>query len=215
MTDRQTEDKRHRLMEMQEHPERYTDEQWEALLADEEVCGFAEDMAQIRRAFVKQQDTTADTDAAWEAFCRKHPPTTRRWMRAAAATIGVLLLSGMALAAVMKWGFFRGTDRQATRMQTPQTEQVVPTDTTHALPAAPKDSLQTAPVVFEDTELGTILDQMAAHYHVRLVFNSEQARHLRLYYNWDRNAPLQRQIDLLNGFDRIHLTLSDSTLTID
>lgn len=215
MTNEQTENKRRRLMEMQEHPGQYTDEQWQALLADEEVRAFAEELAQARRAFISEQAEPVDTDAAWEAFCREHPAATRRWPRAAAVTIGVLLLSGMALAAVVRWGILRPADHRAGTKQTQQTEQVMAADTTGGVPAAPKDSLDTAPVIFEDAELGAILDQMAAHYRVRLVFNSEQTRHLRLYYNWDRSAPLQRQIDLLNGFDRIHLTLSDNTLTID
>ena len=42
------EEKRQMFFDMQEHPDRYTDEQVERLLADEDVKDFFHDMAMVR-----------------------------------------------------------------------------------------------------------------------------------------------------------------------
>lgn len=48
------EEKRQMFFDMQEHPDRYTDEQVELLLADEDVKDFFHDMAMVRMAMKKK-----------------------------------------------------------------------------------------------------------------------------------------------------------------
>lgn len=48
------EEKRQMFFDMQEHPDRYTDEQVERLLADEDVKDFFHDMAMVRMAMKKK-----------------------------------------------------------------------------------------------------------------------------------------------------------------
>lgn len=48
------EEKRQMFFDMQEHPDRYTDEQVESLLADEDVKDFFHDMAMVRMAMKKK-----------------------------------------------------------------------------------------------------------------------------------------------------------------
>lgn len=48
------EEKRQMFFDMQEHPDRYTDEQVERLLADEDVKDFFHDMAMVRMAMKKE-----------------------------------------------------------------------------------------------------------------------------------------------------------------
>lgn len=48
------EEKRQMFLDMQEHPDRYTDEQVERLLADEDVKVFFHDMAMVRMAMKKE-----------------------------------------------------------------------------------------------------------------------------------------------------------------
>lgn len=50
MTNMNKDEKRLMLFDMQEHPEKYTDEQVEHLLADEEVKEFLRDLAMARMA---------------------------------------------------------------------------------------------------------------------------------------------------------------------
>lgn len=48
------EEKRQMFFDMQEHPDRYTDEQVERLLADKDVKDFFHDMAMVRMAMKKE-----------------------------------------------------------------------------------------------------------------------------------------------------------------
>jgi hypothetical protein len=66
-------EKRLMLFDMQEHPEKYTDEQVADLLADAEVKEFLRDMAMARMAVKKANPQKVDVDEAWkESFCKKH-----------------------------------------------------------------------------------------------------------------------------------------------
>ena len=103
-------EKRLMLFDMQEHPEKYTDEQVERLLADEEAQEFLRDLAMARMAGKKATPKKVDVDKAWKEFSEKHnkaksisngtnTPYHNR-MQIAASIIGIIFLSGVALAVV-------------------------------------------------------------------------------------------------------------------
>ena len=56
---------------------------------------------------------------------------------------------------------------------------------------------------------------MADYYHKELIFNNDNSRHLRLYFNWNKKEDLQQNIKLLNGFSRINITCTDNTITVE
>ena len=64
-TNMSKEEKRMMLFDMQEHPEKYTDEQVERLLADEEVKEFFHELAMARMAGKKANPKEVDVDGAW------------------------------------------------------------------------------------------------------------------------------------------------------
>ena len=66
MTNMSKEEKRMMLFDMQEHPEKYTDEQVERLLADEEVKEFFHELAMARMAGKKANPKEVDVDGAWK-----------------------------------------------------------------------------------------------------------------------------------------------------
>lgn len=209
-------DKRAMFLDMQDHPEKYTDEQITALLADDDIKAFAETLAMSKRAMMRQEPDPVDVDAAWQQFAEAHSLPRRNRYKIAAVTTGIVFLSGMALAAVVRWGIFAPTNRNADQPQKPQTERVITTDSlSQDSVAAPKDSVDRSPVTFEDAELGTILTQMGAFYHVNVTFGKEASRHIRLYFQWDKHLDLQQQIDLLNAFDRINITLQGNSLNVE
>ncbi len=49
------EEKRQMFFDMQEHPDRYTDEQVKRLLADEDMKDFFHDMAMVRMAMARKE----------------------------------------------------------------------------------------------------------------------------------------------------------------
>lgn len=209
-------DKRAMFLDMQDHPEKYTDEQITALLADDDIKALAETLAMSKRAVMRQTSEHVDVDEAWQQFAEAHSLPRRNRYKIAAVTTGIVFLSGIALAAVVRWGIFAPTNRNTDQPQKPQTERVITTDSlSQDSVAAPKDSVDRSPVTFEDAELGTILTQMGAFYHVNVTFGKEASRHIRLYFQWDKHLDLQQQIDLLNAFDRINITLQGNSLNVE
>ena len=74
MTNMSKEEKRMMLFDMQEHPEKYTDEQVERLLDDEEVKEFFHELAMARMAGKKANPKDVDVDEAWKEFVQAHLP---------------------------------------------------------------------------------------------------------------------------------------------
>ena len=68
MTNMNKNEKRMMFFDMQEHPEKYTDEQMEHLLTDEEVKVFLRDLAMARMAGKKATPKKVDVDKAWKEF---------------------------------------------------------------------------------------------------------------------------------------------------
>ena len=63
------EEKRQMFFDMQEHPDRYTDEQVERLLADEDVKDFFHDMAMVRMAMKKRKSKESECRRSVEEVC--------------------------------------------------------------------------------------------------------------------------------------------------
>lgn len=215
---------------MLDHPEEYTKEQIEALLADEEISSFAHNLAMTKRAMNRHENENIDVNAEWESFAIEHSiPQRRNWKRIAASTIGIIFISGLAFAATVQLGilpFFGSKEEVETHQKTPhitatdskkkaQAERKTVSDSLNRVPLHKTDSIPLQPIVFEDTSLKTIVDAMAAYYHVDVKVLNPVSTHIRLYFKWDRQCSLQQNIELLNAFDRVKVSYSDNTLTIE
>ena len=146
-----------------------------------------------------------DTDEEWEKFrSEKREVKNERpiLLKIAAMFVGVLMLSGIAYAAVH---IIRGQ------------EAVVSTNTQHLSPntQAPADSTAMKPVVYEDAELATILSEIATSHQCEVVYKSEASKHIRLYFTWDKKASIDDIIDTFNKFERIHITREDKKLIVE
>lgn len=215
MTNMNKDEKRLMLFDMQEHPDKYTDEQIEHLLADEEVKEFLRDLAMARMAGKKATPKKVDVDKAWKEFSNG---SYRNRMKIAASIVGIIFLSGVALAAVQNgWLNFSTSDKVVDNKV--MTEQIVPSntlanDSLKAMTVEPTDSLDMKPVVFDDAELGTVLMQMADFYHVKVEYMNANAQHVRLFFNWNKTKTLEQNLELLNAFDRIQIEYADGTLIV-
>ena len=221
-------EKRLMLFDMQEHPEKYTDEQVERLLADEEAQEFLCDLAMARMAGKKATPKKVDVDKAWKEFSEKHNKAKsisngantpyRNRMQIAASIIGIIFLSGVALAAVQNgWLKFAAADNAAdNKTTTEQTVKQKPSadDSLKAVTAEPNDSLDMKPVVFDNTELGTILTQMADFYHVKVRYDNADTQHVRLFFNWNKTKTLEQNLEILNAFDRIQIEYAEGELVV-
>ena len=215
MTNMNKNEKRMMLFDMQEHPEKYTDEQMEHLLADEEVKEFLRDLAMARMAGKKATSKKVDVDKAWKEFANG---SYRNRMKIAASIVGIIFLSGVALAAVQNgWLNISTSDKVVDNKV--MTEQIVPSntlanDSLKAMTVEPTDSLDMKPVVFDNAELETILMQMADFYHVKVEYMNANTQHVRLFFNWNKTKTLEQNMELLNAFDRIQIEYADGTLIV-
>lgn len=215
MTNMNKDEKRLMLFDMQEHPDKYTDEQIEHLLADEEVKEFLRDLAMARMAGKKATPKKVDVDKAWKEFSNG---SYRNRMKIAASIVGIIFLSGVALAAVQNgWLNFSTSDKVVDNKV--MTEQIVPSntlanDSLKAMTVEPTDSLDMKPVVFDNAELGTILMQMADFYHVKVEYMNANTQHVRLFFNWNKTKTLEQNMELLNAFDRIQIEYVEGILIV-
>ena len=215
MTNMNKDEKRLMLFDMQEHPDKYTDEQIEHLLADEEVKEFLRDLAMARMAGKKATPKKVDVDKAWKEFSNG---SYRNRMKIAASIVGIIFLSGVALAAVQNgWLNFSTSDKVVDNKA--MAEQIVPTntlanDSLKAMTVEPTDSLDMKPVVFDNAELGTILMQMADFYQVKVEYMNANTQHVRLFFNWNKTKTLEQNLELFNAFDRIQIEYADGTLIV-
>ena len=221
-------EKRLMLFDMQEHPEKYTDEQVERLLADEEAQEFLRDLAMARMAGKKAAPKKVDVDKAWKEFSEKHNKAKsisngantpyRNRMQIAASIIGIIFLSGVALAAVHNgWFKFAASDKVAdNKAVAEQTDKsgLSADDSLKAVTAEQKDSLDMKPVVFDNTELATILTQMADFYHVKVRYDNAATQHVRLFFNWNKTKTLEQNLAILNAFDRIQIEYAEGELVV-
>ena len=176
------------------HPENYTDEQLDRMLEEAHI-------------------TVPDANEAWERFKNERQETRHvklPLMKIAAIFVGVLMLSGITYAAIH---FIGGSSQKA---QEPQT---VITDNAQrpATEAQPTDnnSTELKTVVYEDTELATILNDIAKFYQVEPVYKKEDTKHIRLYFTWDKQLKLDDIIDLFNKFERFHITQENQKLIVE
>ena len=132
------------------------------------------------------------------------------WRKIAAIFIGVLMLSGIAYATIH---FVQSNSHSK------QEEQTVVTAnsqcSTVSAQQAEQDSTLRKPIVYEDVELVTILDDMATFYQLEPVYKKEAGKHIRLYFTWDKKQTIDDIIDTFNKFERIHITRYDKILIVE
>ncbi len=214
-------DKSELLLRMLENPEQYSDEQLLELLADEECRELYEAMRLSADAF-QMEDAKAKIseglkDEEWQIFSMTHDAdsdgrTARRHYslsKIAALFIGVLMLSGIAYAA------YRMALRAGEDSQKPVQELPMANSPQQVLIEEPTDSVKQAPVVFENAELQTMLNEMATYYNYKVTFRTEAAKHIRLYFTWDKASKIEDVVATFNKFERIHINIENQTLVVE
>ncbi len=156
-------DNKRLFLDMQEHPEKYSDEQLEAMITE--------------------IDRTPDIQGAWERFDKTHTSpqslTTphlngrevagRRWLRMAAMLGGIIFLAGIAFAAI-----------HLLTQHTPK-ESYQTYETTFSVS---KEGKGADPVVFDNIPLDSILAVVSSHYKKVVVFQDEAPRLMKLIMTW-------------------------------
>ena len=203
------------LMEMLDNPDAYTEQQIQNIINhDEDTRETYRLMVEAKRSSRHRQNKElVNVDAAWQRFNQKFQPkqSSSNWMKIAASFIGVLLVSGIAFAAIH-------IVRQYQKQETPQTEiaeNVTPPVTTLPSDTLTKDTVTVQPVIYDNIPLEKMLPEIAAHYDVKVVFANDEARGLRFHFVWNPQKGIDQIISDLNQFERLSATLKDNQITVE
>ena len=202
------------LLEMLDNPEAYTEQEIQDIInRDEDTRETYRMMAEAKRSSRQHQaNKPIDVDAAWQKFNQKIQPQQHSfgWMKIAASFIGVLLVSGIAFAAIQIVRY--------TQQHTPKTEEVI--NTPKSANVIPADTLTTdtiatpQPIIYDNIPLEKMLPEIAAHYDAKVTFVNDEARQLRFHFMWHPQKGIEKVVSDLNQFERLNITLNDNQITV-
>ena len=217
-------DKLEILLDMIEHPERYTEQQISDLLADEEMRKHYDMMVQLRGAYdvkkVKSERVNArpkgtlDTSRSEKYILPEESDTVHKgnsyssfftfhfsFKKIAAIFIAAAFLTGLA------WAFVPLLRSNQT------TEPPQPTKVSTPLPT--REGQGGGSFSFSNLRLDSILNVVAAHHDCIVCFRDSATRTMKFITTWNPEDSLAAFIDHLNVFDGLHLTLRDDTIIVE
>ena len=203
------------LLEMLDNPEAYTEQEIQDIInRDEDTRETYRMMAEAKRSSRQHQaNKPIDVDAAWQKFNQKIQPQQHSfgWMKIAASFIGVLLVSGIAFAAIQIVRY--------TQQNSPKTEEVI--NTPKPANVTPTDTLTTdtiatpQPIIYDNIPLEKMLPEIAAHYDANVTFVNDEAPQLRFRFVWNPQKGIDQVVSDLNQFERLTVTLKDNQITVE
>jgi len=202
-----------RLLDAQDHPETFTEEELQAMLKEDDFRETAELMARLKQAYIGKETEDIDVDAEWQRFASQKPK--RRswgWMQIAAAFIGLLMLSGIAYAAIH---IVSSSRSQQAEVQAGRNQGDRSLDSDGKAVDQGPVPLIPEPKTFENVPLKDITAELASFYHIAIEVRNAETAVLRLYYPWNPQMPLRQVVEELNRFEKVHLTLTNDTLIIE
>lgn len=202
------------LLDMQEHPENYSEQALKTMLKDPEVRELMEAAELLKQAMIWEnaRKNAVNVDAEWQRFAGQHIADSkprRGWLKVAAVFLGVLFVSGITFAAIH---IVRMVNSQ--KSQTVQTEQPMTAKASTTIPADTVKTDTIAPKIirYDEATLQKILTDMGEYYRLRVELRNEDAKTLRLFFQWNQRQEASKVLEQLNTFERIHLVLNDSTI---
>lgn len=167
-------------------------------------------------------DTSDIIDEEWTKFEAEHFKDGRNssssilhffhsTKKMAALFIGVLILSGITYAAI---------HMISSNPQSEQVDQTVAVDkaqpsTINTQQSESADSTIIQPVVFENAELGRILQEIASFYQCEVVYKKEKTKRVRLFFTWDKKQSLDQVVETFNKFERFHIAKENQKLIVE
>lgn len=219
-------DKLELLLDMTEHPERYSEQELERLLDDGECRELYQLMTEANQAFeVRKAERVTDEvmQEEWEKFAGRHYPASdtkmpapasafRKLRKLAAMLIGVVMLSGMAYAAVY-------ISKMQHREKAPEKKEVTATATASKPVMAQtedrRDTVTVQPRQFENVALEQIVSELAARYMLKVEFRNEKAKAVRLYFQWNPQDSAAKVVETLNMFNQVRVSIVDGTIIVE
>lgn len=153
----------------------------------------------------------ATPPSSWEGNPKGRVALHSSFHKIAASFIGVLLVSGLALAAI-----WRLTPERPT--SSPSREGMgeagaMMTNGQDSLPS--RGDLEGASVIYDNIPLEQMLPEIAAHYDVKVVFANDEVRGLRFRFVWNPQQGIDQVVSDLNQFKRLTVTRKDNQIIVE
>lgn len=228
------------LLDLLEHPEKYSETQKDELLGDEEVNELYQQLVETRQSldFAKSKEKMKmpSIDAEWEKLKEEKQQKEEMsqnaetqqiaklfslWspMRKVAAVAAVLVVSGITFAAIhLVTRSHQPSDNSNTELvasQKDSIQQVSAPQKSNIEEKTDSASLAQLPLVYENAELQNILTPIAGHFHLQVTYQNESARHIRLFLQLEKNMSLDDIIELLNHFEKVNIRHEGQTLIVE
>ncbi|MEH2917002.1 DUF4974 domain-containing protein [Segatella copri] len=228
------------LLDLLEHPEKYSETQKDELLGDEEVNELYQQLVETRQSldFAKSKEKMKmpSIDAEWEklkeekqqkeemnqnAETQQTAKLFSLWspMRKVAAVAAVLVVSGITFAAIhLVTRSHQPSDNSNTELvasQKDSIQQVSAPQKSNIEEKTDSASLAQLPLVYENAELQNILTPIAGHFHLQVTYQNESARHIRLFLQLEKNMSLDDIIELMNHFEKVNIRHEGQTLIVE
>ena len=201
------------LLQMMEQPQHYTAEEWQEILADEESRELYTLMSKTQSAFDMQQEVSdEEIDAEWQRLSfEKREVKSEKYslLKFAAMFVGILMLSGIAFAAIHIASHYNAPKEQETKV----IKNSQPSTSSPQL-AEPDTIVTLQPKLYDNVPLGVIFEELSAYYNVKVVYQNEDAPRLRLFYQWKPEYTLEKVVEMLNNFEWIQIKTENDTLFI-
>ena len=233
------------LLDLLEHPEKYSETQKDELLGDEEVNELYQQLVETRQSLdfgkSKEEMKMPSIDAEWEKLkdemklkekqqkeeMSQNTETQQTaklfplWspMRKVAAVAAVLVVSGITFAAIhLVTRSHQPSDKNNTELvasRKDSIQQVSAPQKSNIEEKADSASLAQLPLVYENAELQNILTPIAGHFHLQVTYQNESARHIRLFLQLEKNMSLDDIIELMNHFEKVNIRHEGQTLIVE
>lgn len=233
------------LLDLLEHPEKYSETQKDELLGDEEVNELYLQLVETRQSLdfgkSKEEMKMPSIDTEWEKLkdemklkekqqkeeMNQNAETQQTaklfplWspMRKVAAVAAVLVVSGITFAAIhLVTRSHQASDKHNTELVASRKDSIQQVSTPQKSNIEEKTdsaSLAQLPLVYENAELQNILTPIAEHFHLQVTYQNESARHIRLFLQLEKNMSLDDIIELMNHFEKVNIRHEGQTLIVE
>ena len=206
------------VLDIVEHPEKYTSERLAEVMSDSETEEIYNLLCKTDSAIEANKEV--DVDAEWEDFSKQYLAHPRRrffWFGSRIASIAAIV--GTSIVAVATG--IAVTVAVIDLKQEPIAESVVVVpsvvDDSAETIAAKSDTVKVSlmPIMFEDEPLERIMKEVSNTYGVEAKFNNKEVASLHLYYKFDPSLPLNEVVEQLNTFEQINIKQNGNYLIVD
>ena len=216
------------LLDLLEHPEKYSETQKAELLGDEEVKELYQQMVETRQALdfdkLKEEMKMPSIDEEWKKLKEEKKQSTKvafLWspMRKVAAVAAVLVISGFTFAAIhlvtLSHQSSEKNDTELVASDDNSAQQVPAPQKTYTEEKTDTASIAKLPLVYENAELQNILTPIAEHFHLQVTYQNESVRHIRLFLQLREDMSIDDIITLMNHFEKVNICREGQTLIVE